>query len=151
MPVRSAEAEWKGNLTEGKGSVKLGSGAFEGPYDWRSRSADGAGTNPEELIGAAHAGCFTMALSAQLGNAGITPTRIHTTAKVHLTKNETGFVIPKIELETEAEVPGIDQAAFQTHAETAKTNCPVSKALAGTEIHLKATLLQAKQSQREGN
>src|SRR5438046_10499519 len=103
MPVRSAEAEWKGNLTEGKGSVELGSGAFEGPYDWRSRSADGAGTNPEELIGAAHAGCFSMALSAQLTQAGTPPTRIHTTARVHLEKVGEGFAIPQIELETEAE------------------------------------------------
>lgn len=141
MPTRTAEAEWKGNLTEGKGSVKLGSGAFEGKYDWGSRSADAPGTNPEELIGAAHAGCFTMALSAQLGNAGFTPTRLHTTAKVHLIKNETGFVIPKIELETEGEVPGIDAAAFDEHAHTAKANCPVSKALAGVEITLQAKLV----------
>ncbi len=141
MPTRTAEAEWAGNLTEGKGSVKLGSGAFEGKYDWGSRSADAPGTNPEELIGAAHAGCFTMALSAQLGNAGITATRLHTTAKVHLIKNETGFVIPKIELEVEGEVPGIDDAKFQELAATAKAGCPVSKALAGVEIHLTATLL----------
>lgn len=141
MPTRTAEAEWKGNLTEGKGTVKLGSGAFEGKYDWGSRSADAPGTNPEELIGAAHAGCFTMALSAQLGNAGITATRLHTTAKVHLVKNETGFVIPKIELAVEGEVPGIDDAKFQELAATAKAGCPVSKALAGVEIHLTATLL----------
>ncbi|HXG68580.1 MAG TPA: OsmC family protein [Blastocatellia bacterium] len=140
MPVRKAEAEWQGNLVDGKGQIKLGSGAFAGPYDWRSRSADGAGTNPEELIGAAHAGCFSMALSAQLANAGVTATRIHTVAKVHLEKTDQGFAIPRIELETEAEAPGIDAAAFQTYAETAKANCPVSKALAGTEIHLKATL-----------
>ena len=141
MPTRTAEAEWKGNLLEGKGKVKLGSGAFEGPYDWRSRSADGAGTNPEELIGAAHAGCFSMALSAQLGGAGFTPTRIHTVARVHLEKVADGFAIPRIELETEAEIPGIDDATFQAQAAAAKAGCPVSKALAGTEIHLKATLL----------
>lgn len=141
MPVRTSEAEWTGNLTAGKGSIKLGSGAFEGKYDWGSRSGDAPGTNPEELIGAAHAGCFTMALSAQLGNAGFTPTRLHTTAKVHLIKNETGFVIPKIELETEGEVPGIDAATFDEHAHTAKTNCPVSKALAGTEITLNVKLI----------
>jgi osmotically inducible protein OsmC len=140
MPVRTSEAEWTGNLTEGKGSIKLGSGAFEGKYDWGSRSADAPGTNPEELIGAAHAGCFTMALSAQLGNAGFTPTRLHTKAKVHLIKNETGFVIPKIELETEGEVPGIDDARFQELAAVAKAGCPVSKALAGVEILLQATL-----------
>jgi lipoyl-dependent peroxiredoxin len=141
MPVRTSEAEWTGNLTAGKGSIKLGSGAFEGKYDWGSRSGDAPGTNPEELIGAAHAGCFTMALSAQLGNAGITPTRLHTTAKVHLIKNETGFVIPKIELELEGEVPGIDATTFDEHAHIAKANCPVSKALTGTEITLNVKLI----------
>lgn len=141
MPTRNAEAEWQGNLTEGKGQIKLGSGAFSGPYDWRSRSADGAGTNPEELIGAAHAGCFSMALSAQLTQAGTPPTRIHTVARVKLDKVGEGFAITDIELETEASVPGLDAAAFQTQAETAKANCPVSKALAGTQIHLKATLV----------
>lgn len=141
MPVRTADAEWRGNLTEGKGHVKLGSGAFEGAYDWRSRSADGPGTNPEELIGAAHAGCYSMALSAGLTEAGTPPTRIHTTARVRLDKVENGFAITRIDLATEAEVPGIDAAAFQKQAEAAKAGCPVSKALAGTEIHLTATLL----------
>ena len=141
MPARIAEAEWQGNLLEGRGTVKLGSGAFEGPYDWRSRSADGEGTNPEELIGAAHAGCFSMALSAELTKAGHPPSRVHTMARVHLEKVEAGFAIPLIELETEAEVPGIDDATFQTHAASAKANCPVSKALSGVEIALKATLL----------
>jgi osmotically inducible protein OsmC len=141
MPVRTAEAEWNGNLIEGKGKVKLGSGAFEGPYDWRSRSADGPGTNPEELIGAAHAGCYSMALSAELTQAGTPPTRIHTRARVTLDKVGDGFAITQIELETEAAVPGLDAAAFDTHAQSAKVNCPVSKALAGTQIHLKATLL----------
>ena len=112
MPTRTAEAAWSGSLVEGKGSIKLGSGAFEGPYDWRSRSADGAGTNPEELIGAAHAGCFTMALSAVLSQAGFTPTRLHTTAKVHLEKQGEGFAIPRIELTTEAEVPNLGAEAF---------------------------------------
>lgn len=141
MPVRTGETEWQGNLIEGKGKVKLGSGAFEGPYDWRSRAADGAGTNPEELIGAAHAGCYSMALSAILTQAGTPPTHIHTTARVHLDKVGEGFAITQIELNTEAEVTGLDAAGFETHAQTAKANCPVSKALAGTEIHLKATLL----------
>jgi osmotically inducible protein OsmC len=140
MPVRTAEAEWSGNLLEGKGNIKVGSGAFAGSYDWRGRSADGAGTNPEELIGAAHAGCFTMALSAQLANNNTPATRLHTTAKVHLEKLESGFAITKIELTTEGEVPGIDNAKFQELANNAKTGCPVSKALAGTEIHLNATL-----------
>ncbi|CAG0971161.1 Peroxiredoxin OsmC [Phycisphaerales bacterium] len=141
MPARTATAEWKGNLTEGTGRIKVQSGTFEAPYDFRGRTADGKGTNPEELIGAAHAGCFTMQLSALLGKAGFTPTRLQTTAKVHLEKVETGFAIPKIELELEGSVPGIDAAAFQQHAETAKAGCPVSKALAGTQITLTARLV----------
>ncbi|HVN77983.1 MAG TPA: OsmC family protein [Terriglobia bacterium] len=140
MPTRTAEAEWKGNLLQGNGHIKLGSGAFEGSYDFRSRTADGKGTNPEELIGAAHAGCFSMALSAQLTQAGFTPQRIHTTAKVLFEKRGEGFAIPLIELETEAIVPGINPALFQQHALTAKENCPVSKALAGVEIRLTARL-----------
>ncbi|MBZ5514336.1 MAG: OsmC family protein [Acidobacteriia bacterium] len=140
MAVRSAEAEWKGNLREGQGTVKLGSGAYEGRYSFASRFESGTGTNPEELIGAAHAGCFSMALSAALGRAGYTPTRIHTTAKVHLEKVGEGFGITKIELETEAQIPGIDAKTFHEHAEGAKKGCPVSKALAGTEITLTAKL-----------
>jgi osmotically inducible protein OsmC len=109
MPVRNAEAEWKGNLDEGKGQIKLGSGAFQGSYDWRSRSADGPGTNPEELIGAAHAGCFTMALSHILSEAGHTPTRVHTTARVHFEKVENGFAIPRIvpSAEFQSQIPEI--------------------------------------------
>lgn len=141
MPVRQAEAQWQGNLLEGKGTIKLASGLFEGPYDWRARSADGPGTNPEELLGASHAGCFSMALSAQLANNNTPATRIHTNAKVHLEKLESGFAITQIELETEVEAPGLDEAKFQELANTAKTNCPISKALAGTTIQLKATLL----------
>jgi osmotically inducible protein OsmC len=123
------------------GTVKLGSGAFEGPYDWRSRSADGHGTNPEELIGAAHAGCFSMALAAQLADAGTPAALIRTTARVRLEKVEQGFAITEIDLHTEAEVPGIEASAFQTLAEGAKANCPVSKALTGTVIRLQASLL----------
>jgi osmotically inducible protein OsmC len=141
MPTRTADAVWQGNLTEGKGEVKLGSGAFQGAYDWRSRSADGPGTNPEELIAAAHAGCFSMALSHQLAEAGHPPTRVHTLAKVTLDKVEGGFALTRIDLETEATVPGIEAEAFQKLAEGAKTGCPVSKALAGTEIHLTAKLV----------
>ncbi len=140
MPVRTAEAEWSGNLLEGKGNIKVGSGAFSGSYDWRGRSADGAGTNPEELLGAAHAGCFTMALSAQLATNNTPASRLHTAAKVHLEKVADGFAITKIELTTEAEIPGIDDAKFQELAAAAKSGCPLSKALAGTEIHLNATL-----------
>lgn len=140
MVSRTSEAEWRGDLRQGKGTVKLGSGAFEGAYSFPSRFETGQGTNPEELIGAAHAGCFSMALSAGLSGAGHPPTRVHTTARVHLDKQGQGFAITRIELETEAEVPGIDDAAFQEQAKAAKAGCPVSKALAGTEITLKATL-----------
>ena len=142
MPIRKADAEWKGNLAEGGGRLKVESGAFEGPYSFKSRFEEGqSATNPEELIGAAHAGCFTMALTAQLSRAKITPTRIHTTARVKLEKVGDAFSITQIELETEGEVPGIDGAAFQKYANDAKQNCPVSKALAGTQIHLIAKLL----------
>jgi osmotically inducible protein OsmC len=141
MPARTAEAEWKGSVTEGAGTMKLGSGAFEGKYSFKTRFEDGVGTNPEELIAAAHAGCFSMALSAQLGRAGFTPTRIHTTAKVHLTKSEGGFSINQIDLDTEAEVPGISPEVFQEQADGAKKGCPVSKALAGVDIKLNAKLV----------
>lgn len=142
MPTRKAEAEWKGNLAEGAGTLKVGSGAFAGPYSFKSRFEEGqSATNPEELIGAAHAGCFTMALTAALSRAQITATRIHTEARVKLEKVNDAFSITQIELETEAEIPGIDDAAFQAYATDAKKNCPVSKALAGTEISLTAKLL----------
>ena len=142
MPTRKAEAEWKGNLAEGSGRLKVGSGAFEGPYSFKSRFEEGqSATNPEELLGAAHAGCFTMALIAQLSRAGIKPTRVHTEARVKLEKVGDAFSITQIELINEAEVPGVDDAAFQKYATDAKQNCPLSKALAGTEIHLNAKLL----------
>jgi osmotically inducible protein OsmC len=131
MPARTAEAEWKGNLTEGKGRIKVQSATFDAPYDFRARTGDGKGTNPEELIAAAHAGCFTMQLSALLGAAGFTAERLRTTARVYLEKQGAGFAIPKIELETEGVVPGLDAAGFKKHAETAKASCPVSKALGG--------------------
>lgn len=142
MPVRTAEAEWSGNLTEGKGRLKLGSGAFEGAYSFASRFEDGqANTNPEELIGAAHAGCFTMALDAALTKEGYTPTRLHTTARVRLDKSGEGFAITKIALELEGEVPDLSREDFDRLAHEAKANCPVSKALAGTEISLDAKLI----------
>ena len=142
MPTRKAEAEWKGNLAEGSGRLKVGSGAFEGPYSFKSRFEEGqSATNPEELLGAAHAGCFTMALIAQLSRAGIKPTRVHTEARVKLEKVGDAFSITQIELINEAEVPGVDDAAFQKYATDAKENCPLSKALASTEIHLNAKLL----------
>lgn len=143
MPIRTAEAEWKGNLTEGGGKMKLGSGAYEGPFSFKSRMENGPGTNPEELIGAAHAGCFSMAFSHQLATAGFPPKRVHTHANVRFEKGEAGFAISQIALETEGEVPGISDAKFQELAEAAKKGCPVSKALAGTEITLKARLVSA--------
>ena len=141
MAVRTANAEWRGSLQGGEGTMNMQSGAYEGRYSFSSRFEEGTGTNPEELIGAAHAGCFSMALSAGLGRAGYTPTRVHTTASVHLTKGDAGFRINRIDLVTEAEVPGIDDAAFQEQADAAKKGCPVSQALAGTEITLDAKLL----------
>lgn len=144
MPIRKAEAEWKGNLLEGQGHMKLGTGAYDGPYTFKSRMENGPGTNPEELIAAAHAGCFSMALSAGLTRAGHAPKWVHTDAAVHFDKVGEGFSITSIDLETEADVPGLDTAKFQEIAEGAKKNCPVSKALAGTIINLKATLIQAR-------
>ena len=141
MATRNGSAVWEGTLREGKGTVRLGSGAFEGPYSFASRFEEGQGTNPEELIGAAHAGCFSMALAAGLTKAGYSPNRVATTAKVHLGQSGGGFKITLIELETEADVPGIDQQAFQEQAETAKKNCPVSQALAATKITLSAKLV----------
>jgi osmotically inducible protein OsmC len=140
MPVRKANAVWEGSIREGQGQVSLGSGSFEGRYSFGSRFEDAKGTNPEELIGAAHAGCFSMALSGALGRAGITPRRIATAARVHVDKVGDGFAITLIELDCDAEIPGIDDAKFQEIANAAKTNCPVSKALAGTEIRLTARL-----------
>ena len=141
MPVRKASAVWEGDIRGGNGKVSLGSGAFEGRYSFGSRFEEAAGTNPEELIGAAHAGCFSMALSGGLGRAGHPPKRIATTAKVHIEKVGEGFSITKIELDCEAEVPGLDDATFQNLANKAKEGCPVSKALAGTQITLTAKLV----------
>jgi osmotically inducible protein OsmC len=121
--------------------MKLGSGAYEGQYSFASRFENGTGTNPEELIAAAHAGCFTMAFSNGLSQAGHVPTKVETTAKVHLEKTEAGFGIPQIDLVTEAVVPGLDDAKFQELAETAKKNCPVSKLLAAAKITLAAKLV----------
>jgi osmotically inducible protein OsmC len=139
MAIRTSSAEWKGTLKEGAGSMKLGSGAYDGPFTYASRFESGPGTNPEELVGAAHAGCFSMFLSALLTNAGFTPTRIQTTATVHL---EEGPTITLIELDTQAEVPNLTEAALLEHAEAAKKNCPVSKALTGPEIRLRARLVK---------
>ncbi len=140
MATRNAEAEWNGSILEGNGTMRLGSGAFEGAYSFKSRMEDGTGTNPEELIGAAHAGCFSMALSAALGRQGFKPESIKTKAAVQFEKVGDGFSITQIDLTTDAEIPEIDDATFQEIANGAKENCPVSKALAGTTINLQATL-----------
>jgi osmotically inducible protein OsmC len=137
MTKRISTAEWKGTLKEGGGTMSLGSGSYTGPFTFASRFESGKGTNPEELIGAAHAGCYSMFLSALLTNAGFKPTSIRTTATVHLGEGPT---IDLIELSTEAVVPGLAAAAFQEQAEAAKKGCPVSKALAGPEIRLTAKL-----------
>jgi osmotically inducible protein OsmC len=142
MVMRTSTAEWRGRVPDGAGTVSLGSGAFEGPYSFGSRFEEEPGTNPEELLGAAHASCFSMALSLLLTEAGYTPTRIRTVAKVTIERSGDGFAITHIELVTEAEVPGIDAVVFSGHAEAAKKGCPVSKALAGTDISLSAALLE---------
>ena len=141
MATRTGSAVWEGTLKAGKGTVKLGSGAFEGAYSFSSRFEEGKGTNPEELIGAAEAGCFSMALSSNLEKAGHPAKRISTTATVKLEMVGGGPKITAIDLNTEADVPGIDEKKFQEQAEQTKKTCPVSVALAGTQINLKAKLL----------
>lgn len=136
MASRTSDAEWHGDLRSGEGKIRLGSGAYEGQYSFKSRFEEGTGTNPEELIAAAHAGCFSMALAHALSEAGHKPTRIHTTAKVQFGPVPGGFAISRIDLETEGSVPGIDAATFETFAKGAKENCPVSKALKAVDITL---------------
>jgi osmotically inducible protein OsmC len=144
MLIRKAEARWKGNLVKGNGRLSVGSGAIDVPYSLKSRLEDGQSTtNPEELLGAAHAGCFTMALAAQLAGAGFTPTDIHTNAKVSFDKIGDSFAIMRVDLETSADIAGIDDVTFQALAADAKKNCPVSKALAAIDIGMKATLKPA--------
>jgi osmotically inducible protein OsmC len=141
MAIRKAHAEWKGSLPEGGGTLASDSGALDGQYSFQSRFADGTGTNPEELIAAAHAGCFSMALSGVLGQQGITPDSIATEARVQLLKEGEGFAIKRIDLITTGRVPGIDDQRFQEAAHAAKENCPVSQALASVpEITLEARL-----------
>ena len=147
MLYRKAEARWKGNLTKGNGRLSVGSGAIDVPYSLKSRLEDGqSATNPEELLGAAHAGCFTMALAAQLSGAGFTPTEIQTEAKVSFDKVGDAFAITRVDLQTSADVAGIDDATFQALAANAKKNCPVSKALAAIDIGMKATLKQTERA-----
>lgn len=141
MAVRKAEAVWNGNLRDGKGTMRLGSGAYQGSYSFASRFEEEPGTNPEELIGAAHAGCFSMALSGELVKAGYTADEIHTVATVTLGKVDGKSRITNILLDVNAKVPGIDQQEFLKLAEGAKTGCPVSAALTGVDISLNARLL----------
>jgi lipoyl-dependent peroxiredoxin len=140
MATRKAHARWEGSIKEGKGQVDFGNGAFKAPYSFASRFEDGKGTNPEELLGAAHASCFAMALSLMLGNAGFKPDYVDATAQVTISPHDGGFKITKSHLVCEAGVPGIDAAAFTKHAESAKAGCPVSQALAGTTITVEARL-----------
>ena len=140
MSTRKAHARWEGSIKEGKGTIDFGSGVFKGAYSFASRFEEGPGTNPEELLAAAHAGCFAMALSLFLSQAGFKPDYIDATAHVTIAQQGGGFKITRSHLVCEAKVPGIDQATFVRHAESAKANCPVSQALAGTEITLEATL-----------
>ena len=141
MPTRTADARWNGSLQEGDGTMRMASGAYEGAYSFGSRFEEGNGTNPEELIAAAHAGCFSMALSGELGRAGHEPESVETEARVHLEKVEGGFAIKRIELRTRASVPGIDDDELQKHANAAKEGCPVSQALAAVEsIEVEAEL-----------
>ena len=139
MPTRHAEATWNGSLKEGKGDFAGQSGAIKGGYSFGTRFEGAAGTNPEELIGAAHAACFSMALAAGLGKAGHNPKKIHTTADVTIDKVGEGFKITKIVLKTDGEVPGIDEKTFKEFAEKTKSGCPVSQALSATPIELQVT------------
>jgi osmotically inducible protein OsmC len=139
--VRTAHASWQGTVPEGSGKIGVGSGAFDGTFTLRSRIDEGVhSTNPEELIGAGHAGCFTMSLANLMSEAGHPPNKVDTTARVHLEELDLGFRITKIELDTVGDVDGMDQATFVSLAKQAKTTCPVSLALTGTEITLKAKL-----------
>jgi lipoyl-dependent peroxiredoxin len=138
MAVRKADAVWEGTLKEGSGTMKFAD--YEGPYTYMSRFEEGTGTNPEELVGAAHAGCYSMFLSAQLTNAGYPPNSVKTTATVHLGRDDKGPVITLIELDVTADVPNIDDETFAALAEKSKDGCPISRALAATEISLNTTL-----------
>jgi osmotically inducible protein OsmC len=140
MPIRSASAEWQGDLPRGKGTITSQTGAINGQYSFSSRFEEGTGTNPEELIAAAHAGCYSMALSNMLAQGGHVPTSVKTTARVHLDKVEGGVAITRIALTCRAVVPGLDHAGFQEYAQNAKVGCPVSRALSAVEITLEAAL-----------
>jgi osmotically inducible protein OsmC len=140
MPKRTAQAEWSGDLPGGKGTMEFGGGAFEGQYSYGSRFEEGEGTNPEELIAAAHAGCFSMQIAGVLSAAGHVPDSVRTTARISLDKEGDAFSITRSDLETEVEVAGLSDEEFQRHATEAKEICPVSRALGAIEIGLQARL-----------
>ena len=142
MPTHRAEAAWYGTFRDGEGKMRLGSGAFEGSYSYRSRMEEGPGTNLEQLLGAAHAGCFSMSLARRLSVDGYSPERIHTEARVRFGRSEEGYAISRIDLLAEAEVPGVDEELFLEKAEAAKRDCAVSKALACVEISLEVKLVE---------
>ncbi|HLA83733.1 MAG TPA: OsmC family protein [Thermoguttaceae bacterium] len=141
MATRTAHAVWDGDLKRGRGSISLGENGTNLPYNFASRFLTGPGTNPEELVAGAHAGCFSMAFAHELVEAGYPPTQVATTARVHLEKSSDGFAIPRIDLETEADVPNVDDQTFQLVARAAKENCPLSRLLAAAQITLHARLL----------
>jgi lipoyl-dependent peroxiredoxin len=140
MPTREAQAEWHGNLARGDGKMSFGSGAFEGPFTFASRFEEGEGTNPEELIAAAHSGCFSMQFAALLSRAGHEPESVNTTAEIHLDKDDGGFSITRSELTSEAKVDGVSDEEFQQIADEAKRTCPVSRALGAIDVGLEAKL-----------
>ncbi len=142
MPTRTASATWNSGLKDGNGTVKGESGAVNASYSFGTRFGDTPGTNPEELVGAAHSACYSMALAAGLEGAGSKATRVTTTARVTVEKVETGFKVTKIQLNCEAQVPGIDEAKFQEIALKTKTGCPISQALSATPIELTAKLIK---------
>ena len=141
MPTSKANAKWEGTLKDGRGNMRIGSGDFEFPFSFDTRFSEKGGANPEELIGAAHAGCFSMAFSHELSEAGYPPKRVETSAEVSLEKVEDGFAITTIQLKMKGDVPGIEEQEFLRIADAAKNGCPVSKALAGTKIELDAKLV----------
>ncbi len=141
MPVRKSTGTWRGSLKEGDGSIRLGSGAFEGPYSFASRFEEGTGTNPDELVAAAHAGCFSMQLAASLTEAGFVPAEVQTEANVHLGRDDGKAAITKIVLVCRAQVPAVEPEVFAEHAEAAKNGCIISRALSAVPIELDAQLV----------
>ena len=140
MTIKTAEAKWNGTLKEGCGTMKTGSGEFEGDFSCDTRFEEAKGTNPEELIGAAHAGCYSMALAARLEKAGFKPKEVKTTARVELSEKDGGYEISRVQLNTQADVPGIDESKFKQQADEAARQCVISKALAGTKVEVQARL-----------